>query len=122
MNQEQESEETEALPLVNRNALTIEPTEAYLEWAKSTPDSTPDLTLEDLCEESTVYLIPEVEPNAEQWLKENYQRIFEEELESWCTDETQWPNDLSYEKFRTFFKVSYSSLVFDLEEALLEAE
>jgi hypothetical protein len=118
----EELEAAEVLPLVNRNALTVEPTEAYLEWAKSAPEPMPELTMQELCEERTVYLIPEVEEELEEWLKKNYRRIFEEELESWCTDESQWPEDLSLGKFKEFFKISYSSLVFDLNEETLEIE
>ncbi len=51
-------EEGIILPIVNRAAVVLEPTQAYLEWARDCPEAIPDLTLRELGEEGTVYLIP----------------------------------------------------------------
>jgi hypothetical protein len=53
------AEEGINLPTVNRAAVVLEPAQAYLEWAKGCPEAVPDLTIEELGEEGTVYLIPE---------------------------------------------------------------
>jgi len=37
----------------------MKPTEVFIEWARVTPDETPESMLDDLREEGTVYLIPE---------------------------------------------------------------
>ena len=39
-------------------------------------------------DESSVYLIPEMDFGPEDWLRKNYLAIFEEELHAWHTDET----------------------------------
>ena len=91
-----------------------QPTKDFLEWAKENPDSNPTLTLSELDWENTIYLIPEMETGFEAWLKRNYTAMFEQELDSWCTDESLWPEDRSFKTFKKFFKVSFHSMVFDM--------
>jgi hypothetical protein len=110
------------LPTVDRFAVVLEPTVAYLEWAKGSPDCLPDLTMEDLGEEETVYLIPETDAEPEAWLKQNYAPLFNHELFAWCTDEACWFRDLSYKAFKKFFQVRFCSLVLDLGRGPLERD
>jgi len=109
---------------INRGAVILEPTDEYLRWAKNAPDPMPDLTLATLQDEAHVYLIPQFDfgGDSEAWLQSNYLPMFEEELQSWCTDEDSWPEDLSYENFRTFFSVHITSLIFDLGRGPLHHE
>ena len=108
------------LPDMNRFALVLEPAEAYLEWAKVYPEADPDLTLDDLCEEGTVYLIPEVEGHLEAWLKRNYKAMFECELNLWCTDDSFWPDDLSFKTFEKFFNIRFCSMVLDMGHGIIK--
>lgn len=107
------------LPTVNRCAMVIEPTEVYLAWVKETPDAVDEMTLEDLTEESTVYLIPEIDVEPEAWLQRNYAVIFEDELWGWCTDETLFPEDRSFENFNRFFRVQFRSMVVDMGDGAI---
>ena len=100
------------LPMINRYAIVIDPTEVYLAWAKTCLDDK-ELILEGLHEESTVYLIPQVD-DPDRWLRENFKPIFEEELRGWCTDETRWPEDLSFHTFKKFFEIRFCSVVMDM--------
>lgn len=43
---------------INRMAVVVLPTEAYLAWANENPDPMPDLTRDGLRDEATVYLLP----------------------------------------------------------------
>jgi hypothetical protein len=104
------------LPTVNRGAIILEPTEAYLEWAKSCPDGDTELTLEELRKDSTVYLIPDCdyEADVENWLKRNYAAMFEYELDNWHRDERFWPEKRSFKLFKKFFNVRFRSMVIDM--------
>ena len=112
----------ENLPTINRNVLIVLPTENYLEWARKNPDEDLTLNLEELTADSTAYLIPEQEANAESWLKRNYKTIFEVELNGWCLDPSLWPKDRSMKTFRKFFRVYYCSSLIDLGNGPINRE
>jgi hypothetical protein len=96
------AEEGIILPIVNRAAVVLEPAQAYLEWAKGCPEAVPALTLEELGEEGTLYLIPEANDEPDGWLRRNFVALFEYELEAWYTDRDFWPKDCSYRAFKSF--------------------
>ena len=110
------------LPIVNRAAVVLEPAQAYLEWARECPDASPDLTLEELDEEGTVYLIPETDAAPENWLSRNFIAMFENELNAWYTDRDFWPKNCSFKSFKKFFKVRFCSIVLDLGKGSLEKD
>ena len=113
-------EEGITLPLVNRAAVVLEPAQAYLEWARECPEALPDLTLEELGEEGTVYLIPETDADPENWLRRNYVPIFENELDAWYRDRAFWPKDRYFKAFKKFFRMRFCSMVMDLERGPIE--
>ena len=115
-------ERSTGLPLVNRSALLVEPANAYLEWAKTCPDAEPDLTLENVGGEGTVYLIPEMYPTPDTWLRRNFKTIFEHELAAWYTDDSIWPRDCSFKAFKRYFNVRFVSMVFDMGKGALQIE
>jgi hypothetical protein len=112
----------ENLPTINRNVLVVVPTVVFLEWAKKNPDDDPKLTLEELVEDSTAYLIPEQEADVENWLKCNYKKIFEIELDGWCCDPSLWPKDRSLKTFKKYFHIYYCSSVIDLGKDRIDRE
>lgn len=114
MNRPDNAEYGPELPSINRNAVILEPTEAYLEWAKQCPDTDPELTLDRLGEGASVFLIPEQAFRPDRWLERHYKALFECELDAWCTDETYWPEKLSLRLFRTFFRMRFCSIVLDM--------
>jgi len=101
-------------PTINRSALVLEPVEGFLEWARSGPEGDSGLAVDELRDDSTAYLIPELDTEPEKWLKRHYAAMFEHELWSWCTDETLWPEDRSYRAFKRFFRVRFCSVVVDM--------
>ena len=113
-------EEEINLPLVNRAAVVLEPAQAYLEWAKDCPEAIPDITLRELGEEGTVYLIPESNDDPDRWLRRNFVAMFEYELEAWYTDRAVWPKDRSFKAFKKFFNVRFCSIVMDLGKGSIE--
>lgn len=107
---------------VNRSAVVFLPTEAYLRWAKSCPDPDPDLTLDELREEGTVFLIPEQDGDPERWLRRNFKDIFAYELNAWYTDENYWPEKLTYKLFTEFFDVQFCFIVLDMGRDNIESD
>lgn len=112
----------ENLPTINRNVLVVVPTEGFLEWARKNPDDDVTLSLEELVSDSTAYLIPEQEADAEVWLMRNFKIIFEIELDGWCVDPSLWPKDRSMKTFKKFFRVYYCSSVIDLGDGPIDRE
>ncbi len=80
------------------------------------PGSKP-LTLEDLNEERTVYLITDEDGEDvrtfEAWLGANYLPLFETELEGWYTDESLWPSEPTRELFDSWFTVELHTVIVD---------
>lgn len=109
-------------PTINRNALVVVPTEHFLEWAKKIPYEDDALTLEELVADSTAYLTPEQDANADRWLKRNFKTIFEIELDGWCTDQSLWLEDRSYKIFKEFFHIHYCSSVLDMGDGPIDRE
>ncbi|WP_043529235.1 hypothetical protein [Litchfieldella xinjiangensis] len=113
------------MKLLNRSALSVKPTQAFLDWINSLEPTIgdDDLTLDDVDHENTVYLIPEMDtPEALQaFVRERYVEILESELRAWEEDERQWPKTLDWALFQRFVQVEHSYLAVDLDdEAPLE--
>ncbi|MBF8222631.1 MULTISPECIES: hypothetical protein [Halomonadaceae] len=113
------------MKLLNRSALSVKPTQPFLDWINSLEPTVgeDDLTLDDVDRESTVYLIPEMDtPEALQaFVRERYLEILETELRAWEEDERLWPETLDWALFQRFLRVEHSYLAMDLDdEAPLE--
>ncbi|MAX31722.1 MULTISPECIES: hypothetical protein [Halomonadaceae] len=113
------------MKLLNRSALSVKPTQLFVDWINSLEPTVgdDDLTLEDVDRENTVYLIPEMDsPEAlEGFVRERYLEILESELQAWEEDRRQWPETLDWALFQRFVCVEHSYLAVDLDdEAPLE--
>ena len=111
-----------SLPTINRYVLVIEPTKVFLEWARKFPDEDPTLTLEELLEDTSAYLMPQIDLDPDSWLAQNFRTIFEIELSDWCVDPTLWPKDRSFKSFKEFFSVRFCSIVIDMGEGPIKRE
>ncbi len=113
------------MKLLNRSALSVRPTQHFVDWVNALEPTVgdDDLSLGDVERESTVYLIPEMDtPEAlEAFVRERYLEILETELRAWEEDERQWPETLDWALFQRFLHFEYSYLAVDLDdEAALE--
>ncbi|MBB3142332.1 hypothetical protein ACGTN6_09415 [Halomonas sp. THAF12] len=113
------------MKLLNRSALSVRPTQHFVDWINDLEPTQgdDDLSLGDVERESTVYLIPEMDtPEAlEAFVRERYLEILETELRAWEEDERQWPETLDWALFQRFLHFEYSYLAIDLDdEAALE--
>lgn len=111
-------------PTINRFAVVLMPRQPFVEWINRTgPDDKP-LTLEEITDDNAVYLITEStdSDDPDVILRDAWPGIFEHELESWYTDEAQWPRDRSYQLFREWFEVEVHTVVRDTSEEPLLTE
>lgn len=108
------------MKLLNRSALSVRPTQEFVDWINGLEPTMgdDDLTLDDVDRESTVYLIPEMDtPEAlHAYIRERYVEIFEIELRAWEEDERQWPESLDWALFEDFLRIEHSFLAVDLDD------
>ncbi len=97
---------------INRIAVTLIPTEACLAWINSGDDD--KLTLDEIREAPTTFLLPVGRDEPEAQVRRHFKAMFEEELNSWYTDSSLWPKDLSFKTFKKFFTIQVASMVIDL--------
>lgn len=109
--------------IIDRTAVVIKPTARFLEWLKSSDEDMPELTLEQLRANCSVFLVPEFEEPEEVvgYFDERYQQIFEAELASWYADKAYWPQDRSLQAFWEYFDIEIHDTVLDTEEGDLNA-
>jgi hypothetical protein len=93
-----------------------------LDGARKFPDEDPKLTLDELLEDVSAYLIPQIGEDPDSWLAQNHRTIFKIELSDWTVDPTCWPKDLSFKAFKEFFNVRFCSIVIDMAEGPIKRE
>jgi hypothetical protein len=107
---------------VNRTLVFIRPRNPYADWANSVDDAGPRYILDE--HPGTAYLLPDNLDMEElnQFVRDNYRALFEDELDSWCSDPSRWPEDRSQKRFQEWFEVGVADLVYDLDPEDLETE
>lgn len=100
---------------VNRSVAIIKPKQPFVDWANQLPDAKSKVSLDDLNRDCLAILIPEYDTDeeAEEYINEIYDDIFEEELFCWCTEESWWPQSRTHEMFWQWFEVDLHSIVMD---------
>ena len=101
---------------INRAALFLAPRKPMIEWIKEVmPAHQGDLSNPLEHDNGRIYLIPEFDDAGEliEWLKENYEPVFENELYSWCTNPEYWPRERTWEMFLEWLYISFQSMVMD---------
>lgn len=111
------------MPLLNRSLLIVRPRKPFLDWYLALADAE-DVTLEELREEPTGYLLSEyeLEEDRETVLQHFWDLVFEHELMAWADDEAKWPQTRTFTMFGEWFEVELSSLVIDIVDAPLVAD
>ena len=73
-------------------------------------------TPEESQEMTNAYLLPDFEDDEEQanYIRFRAKKLFEHELEAWCTDPGKWPSVRNHKTFFAWFRVEVSHMVFDL--------
>lgn len=109
---------------INRSAIIVKPGRPFLDWLHRVDPTSAHLTLEDLQQEPTIYLLPECdsEDQAFEYLGGRAAEIFEEHLEGWYRVPEVWPSKRDLLTFRRWFACSFHSMIVDLCDDDLEHE
>jgi len=101
---------------IDRIVTIIKPKQPMLDWLIEQADMEQGLTLDELRKDCTALLIPicDDEEQATQFIADIFGGLFTNELASWNTDETSWPEHRTLEMFFEWFDLEFHSLVFDL--------
>ena len=105
--------------MLNRAAVILRYKEPAVEWINSVEpgDGDEQITLEEVNQERTVYLISDQDAEAdttlERWIEAGYAELFEVELEGWYTDESLWPQERTLKLFHEWFEVECHSVIVD---------
>ena len=96
-----------------RSAVAIKPKQPFLDWTNAL---TPDFPQTEA--QGTVYLVKMMDDNeaVEKWLKKNYKKIFENELNGQSTGEEDWPTKRDWKLFNEWFDYSVHPFVVDILE------
>lgn len=100
------------MKIINRCAITVEPLQAFIEWAQQLQ---PDQALPPGAFEPGFYLLPTYESREEAigLLEQSYEEIFCAELEAWSTDPATWPSLCTLALFQEWFAFRFFDLVGD---------
>jgi hypothetical protein len=109
---------------VNRSAIAVKPKQRFLDWLHAIDPTSVEITLLEVCQDPTIYLIPEcgTKEELEDVLRERCEVIFEEQLDSWWREASAWPQERSYDVFCQWFAYEHSSLLIDLGDQPLIRE
>jgi hypothetical protein len=105
----------------NRTAVVISAKEPFLEWLHAVDPTSHHLTLADLNQDPTIYLLSEAqdEEEANASLAEVCEEIFEDQLDGWFRVPELWPRDLSLGAFQQRFEYRIDLMIVDLCDAPL---
>jgi len=100
-----------------QSLILVRPGERFLALVQEVSEDE-SFTLEELRADSTAYLVPAVEAEAEleEVLRECASEIFERELADWIQDSERWPAYRGYDEFREWFAVELATTVVDLDD------
>jgi hypothetical protein len=98
--------------MLNRSAIVVKPMQPFLDWLHTADPTSCDITLCEVVDEPTIYLIPECdsEEDIREVLRELCEEIFVEQLAGWLTDESTWPQDRSFDIFCRWFDWQHHSM------------
>ena len=114
------------MKLLNRSGLSVVPKLPFIEWAAKQQEDPLNqvLTAAEQQQEGTLYLIAEVESEAdfEAAIEQHWQAIFENELAAWDEFGDDWPQGRDRALFEQWFSVVPQVASFDLRsEPLMTA-
>jgi hypothetical protein len=104
---------------VKRSALVLRPKQAFVDWLQSIE---PMDDISNHLKEGDVYLLPDYEEveEMEEWLSENFDSIFSDQLNNWYTAEEIWPQERTFEMFKDWFEYTLHTMIWDTEEDEIE--
>ena len=103
---------------INRSALITTAKQPFVDWLHHVDPTSPHIGLSEVNHVPTICLFESIEDFAE-WLGAHCERIFEEQLDGWWTDERSWPRDRGIKAFQDWFDCQLYSMVLDLDDEAL---
>ena len=96
---------------IDQSVIVIKLKEPFLAWANSVDQI--GYTFAEINKDTNAYLTPEIirDQSVVDFLEENYQMLFEQELVMFCEDETQWPVDRDFATFQEWVGAEFHSVV-----------
>ena len=100
-------------PFINRNAVVLKAKGPVFDWLRKIHFPNEPKVEKD---EDSLYLLEEMETekDVQKWLKNNFDRIFCNELWAWDMDENNWPKNRTYKMFTAWFEIKTHCMVYDL--------
>lgn len=99
--------------------MVLKAKQPFFDWLKSIdPMDKP----EEMVAEGDVYLLPDYDEvkKVENWLKKNFNEIFEDQLNNWYIDEEMWPQKRTFKMFNEWFDYSLHTMIWDTQEKFIE--
>jgi hypothetical protein len=102
---------------VSRSSIAVRPKQPLLDWINALYPGFPEHP-----SDGTVYLVKPMDEHAdlEKWLKTNYKKIFENELNELHTDEADWPKKRDRKTFDEWFDTSIHTFVVDMVDGFIK--
>ena len=103
--------------MFNRCAVVVRKKQPYLDWLLRLPDPVDtDTTLEQVNDDSHVYLLPEYAYVSEQQdlIAQFFDVLFELELGGWWQKPDDWPSVRDLNTFNEWFDIEFHSCIEDL--------
>lgn len=109
---------------INRAAIMVIPRKPFYDWLNSVESGVGTDEMANKEKDHTIYLLPDFEEQfqLEGYLKKIYQKIFRNELAAWYTEESLWPEGLTYEMFTEWFEIRISTVVYDTPDEEIEKD
>ena len=109
---------------INRQVAIVKPKERYVDWINSLPEMDELSSIESLSNDCTVLLLPHFDDDDEslKYIKKNYRKVFEAELDSWCADENTWPMKRTFSLFQEWFNIEFHSEVIEFGEGPIKID
>lgn len=115
--------------MINRACVLLKYKAPFVNWINRADPAgeNPNLTIEEVNSDRTVYLVHEEVADApemlEGWLKQNCETLFESELECWYTDESVWPKNRNFALFNQWVSAEcHSAIVDTLDTPIVDDE
>ncbi len=101
---------------VDRVVAIVRPTAKLLDWLRNLPEPIDNLVIENLQKDCTVLLIPRFDGprQAEAYIHQIYQGIFEGELAMWGVQKKFWPEQRDEKQFAEWFHIEFHSMIYDV--------
>ncbi len=105
---------------IERVAVMVKYKQPFLDWIAKTGDGE-TFNADDIG--GQIYLLPfHDDIVAEDVLHTHWQTIMENELDSWCSDDSTWPKPLSTKLFKSWLHTEVVDMVFDVDAGMSDED